>query len=174
MNISDHIIDDARYIASPNHDSRPEKTSISLIIIHAISMPVGEYVTENIVKLFTNELNPDDHPDFKAVSDLKVSSHLLITRSGDVLQFVPFHKRAWHAGISVFEEQENCNDFSIGIELEGTIYEKFTEEQYLVLNDVLGVLKQKYNIKDIVGHSDIAPDRKKDPGQHFEWERINV
>ena len=107
MNISDHIIDDARYIASPNYDSRPEKTSISLIIIHAISMPVGEYVTENIVKLFTNELNPDDHPDFKAVSDLKVSSHLLITRSGDILQFVPFHKRAWHAGISVFEDQEN-------------------------------------------------------------------
>ena len=174
MNISDHIIDDARYIASPNYDSRPEKTSISLIIIHAISMPAGEYVTENIVKLFTNELNPDDHPDFSAVSDLKVSSHLLITRSGDVLQFVPFHKRAWHAGISVFEEQENCNDFSIGIELEGTIHEKFTEEQYSVLNDVLGALKHKYNIKDVVGHSDIAPDRKQDPGQHFEWERINV
>ena len=97
MNISDHIIDDARYIASPNHDLRPEKTSISLIIIHAISMPVGEYVTENIVKLFTNELNPDDHPDFKAVSDLKVSSHLLITRSGDVLQFVPFNKMSYNS-----------------------------------------------------------------------------
>ena len=174
MNISDHIIDDALYIASPNYDSRPKKTSISLIIIHAISMPVGEYDTENIVKLFTNQLNPDDHADFKAVSDLKVSSHLLITRSGDVLQFVPFHKRAWHAGISVFEEQENCNDFSIGIELEGTIYEQFTEEQYSVLNDVLGALKQKYNINDVVGHSDISPDRKQDPGQYFEWERINV
>ena len=105
-------------------------------------MPVGEYVTENIVKLFTNELNPDDHPDFKAVSDLKVSSHLLITRSGDILQFVPFHKRAWHAGISVFEEQENCNDFSIGIELEGCDDDIFEEIQYEVLNSILNLLKK--------------------------------
>ena len=109
MNISDHIIDDARYIASPNYDSRPEKTSISLIIIHAISMPVGEYVTENIVKLFTNELNPDDHPDFKVVSDLKVSSHLLITRSGDVLQFVPFHKRSFVKRHKLKDISRSCN-----------------------------------------------------------------
>ena len=176
MNISDHIIDDARYIASPNYDSRPEKTSISLIIIHAISMPVGEYVTENIVKLFTNELNPDDHPDFKAVSDLKVSSHLLITRSGDVLQFVPFHKRAWHAGISVFEEQENCNDFSIGIELEGCDDDIFEEIQYEVLNSILNLLKTEYSVpnKNIVGHQHVAPERKTDPGPNFDWSKINV
>ena len=176
MNISDHIIDDARYIASPNYDSRPEKTSINLIIIHAISMPVGEYVTENIVKLFTNELNPDDHPDFKAVSDLKVSSHLLITRSGDVLQFVPFHKRAWHAGISVFEEQENCNDFSIGIELEGCDDDIFEEIQYEVLNSILNLLKKEYSIpnKNIVGHQHVAPERKTDPGPNFDWSKINV
>ena len=176
MNISDHIIDDARYIASPNHDSRPEKTSINLIIIHAISMPVGEYVTENIVKLFTNELNPDDHPDFKAVSDLKVSSHLLITRSGDVLQFVPFHKRAWHAGISVFEEQENCNDFSIGIELEGCDDDIFEEIQYEALNSILNLLKKEYLIpdKNIVGHQHVAPERKTDPGPNFDWSKINA
>ena len=176
MNISDHIIDDARYIASPNYDSRPEETSINLIIIHAISMPVGEYVTENIVKLFTNELNPDDHPDFKAVSDLKVSSHLLITRSGDVLQFVPFHKRAWHAGISVFEEQENCNDFSIGIELEGCDDDIFEEIQYEVLNSILNLLKKEYSIpnKNIVGHQHVAPERKTDPGPNFDWSKINA
>ena len=176
MNISDHIIDDARYIASPNYDSRPEKTSINLIIIHAISMPVGEYVTENIVKLFTNELNPDDHPDFKVVSDLKVSSHLLITRSGDVLQFVPFHKRAWHAGISVFEEQENCNDFSIGIELEGCDDDIFEEIQYEVLNSILNLLKNEYSIpdKNIVGHQHVAPERKTDPGPNFDWSKINA
>ena len=176
MNISDHIIDDARYIASPNYDSRPEKTSINLIIIHAISMPVGEYVTENIVKLFTNELNPDDHLDFKAVSDLKVSSHLLITRSGDVLQFVPFHKRAWHAGISVFEEQENCNDFSIGIELEGCDNDIFEEIQYEVLNSILNLLKKEYSIpdKNIVGHQHVAPKRKTDPGPNFDWSKINA
>ena len=176
MNISDHIIDDALYIASPNHDSRPEKTPISLIIIHAISMPVGEYVTENIVKLFTNELNPDGHPDFKAVSDLKVSSHLLITRSGDVLQFVPFHKRAWHAGISVFEEQENCNDFSIGIELEGCDGDIFEEIQYEVLNSILNLLKNEYSIpdKNIVGHQHVAPERKTDPGPNFDWSKINA
>jgi AmpD protein len=176
MNISDHIIDDARYIASPNHDSRPEKTSISLIIIHAISMPVGEYVTENIVKLFTNKLNPDGHPDFKAVSDLKVSSHLLITRSGDVLQFVPFHKRAWHAGISVFEEQENCNDFSIGIELEGCDDDIFEEIQYEALNSILNLLKNEYSIpdKNIVGHHHVAPERKTDPGPNFDWSKINT
>ena len=171
MNISDHIIDDARYIASPNHDLRPEKTSISLIIIHAISMPVGEYVTENIVKLFTNELNPDDHPDFKAVSDLKVSSHLLITRSGEVFQFVPFHKRAWHAGISVFEEQENCNDFSIGIELEGCDDEEFEKPQYHSLSKLINFLSidLQINKQNIVGHADIAPGRKTDPGPLFDW-----
>ena len=176
MNISDHIIDDALYIASPNYDSRPEKTSINLIIIHAISMPVGEYVTENIVKLFTNELNPDGHPDFKAVSDLKVSSHLLITRSGDILQFVPFHKRAWHAGISIFEEQENCNDFSIGIELEGCDDDIFEEIQYEALNSILNLLIKEYSIpdKNIVGHQHVAPERKTDPGPNFDWSKINT
>ena len=176
MNISDHIIDDARFIASPNYDSRPKKACISLIIIHAISMPAGEYVTENIVKLFTNELNPDHHPDFKAVSDLKVSSHLLITRSGDILQFVPFHKRAWHAGISVFEEQENCNDFSIGIELEGCDDDIFEEIQYEALNSILNLLKKEYSIpnKNIVGHQHVAPHRKTDPGPNFDWSKINA
>ena len=176
MNISDHIIDDVRFIASPNYDSRPDKTSINLIIIHAISMPAGEYVTENIVKLFNNELNPNDHPDFKAVSDLKVSSHLLITRSGDVLQFVPFHKRAWHAGISIFEEQENCNNFSIGIELEGCDDDIFEEIQYEVLNSILNLLKKEYSIpnKNIVGHQHVAPGRKTDPGPNFDWSKINA
>ena len=176
MNISDHIIDDARFIASPNYDSRPKKVCISLIIIHAISMPAGEYVTENIVKLFTNELNPDHHPDFKAVSDLKVSSHLLITRSGDILQFVPFHKRAWHAGISVFEEQENCNDFSIGIELEGCDDDIFEEIQYEALNSILNLLIKEYSIpnKNIVGHQHVAPHRKTDPGPNFDWSKINA
>ena len=174
MNISDHIIDDAHYIASPKHDSRPEKTSISLIIIHAISMPVGEYVTENIVKLFTNELNPDDHPDFKAVSDLKVSSHLLITRSGDVLQFVPFHKRAWHAGISTYKGRDDCNDFSIGIELEGFEDDIFEDIQYEKLSQITQILLQEYtgiSKENIKGHSDIAPGRKTDPGILFDWDR---
>lgn len=168
---SDHQIDVAKQIFSPNHSK--QKFPPEIIVLHCISLPEGHFGNDNIIELFTNKLDCKKE-EFSSLKGLKVSSHLLINRNGEILQFVPFNKTAWHAGVSQYKGRENCNDFSIGIELEGTIYEKFTEEQYLVLNDVLGALKQKYNIKDIVGHSDIAPDRKQDPGQHFQWERINV
>jgi AmpD protein len=126
--------------------------------------------------LFTNNLKIDLHPSFQDLKDLRVSSHLLITRIGEIIQFVPFNLRAWHAGISSYEGRENCNDFSIGIELEGCDHEIFTAEQYHALNQILRILADEYAItrENIVGHSDIAPGRKTDPGPFFMWNKIKL
>ena len=175
MHVSpNHKIDGVEYIPSPNCEKRPKNTFPEIIVIHAISIPEGEYITQNIIDLFTNNLDTKSHFSFKSLDGIKVSAHLLITRNGNVLQFVPFDKKAWHAGVSSYRKRKNCNDFSIGIELEGCNYEDFNERQYNSLNKILAVLMEHYGIKkeDIVGHSYIAPDRKTDPGPRFDWNQI--
>ena len=148
---------------------------ISLLVIHNISLPPGEFGGDYIEKLFTNSLDPNDHPYFSEIYDLKVSSHLLIERDGSLVQFVPFNKKAWHAGVSSFKGRENCNEFSIGIELEGTDENAYTDDQYRALIDItkeLMLVFQDIKKENIVGHSDISPDRKKDPGIKFDWEYL--
>ena len=159
-------------IDSPNRDERPEGTAVSLLVIHNISLPPGRFGGEGIIELFTNRLDPNQHPYYATIKDLRVSSHFLIRRDGDVVQFVSCRQRAWHAGVSSWRGRERCNDFSIGIELEGTDDMPFTDAQYDRLNGLLTALYRRYPIADTVGHSDIAPGRKTDPGPCFDWERI--
>ena len=152
--------------------SERKTEEISLLVFHNISLPPGEYGGGYIQKLFTNDLDPNDHPYFSEIYDLKVSSHLLIERDGSLVQFVPFNKKAWHAGVSSFKGRENCNEFSIGIELEGTDENAYTDEQYRALIDItkeLMLVFQDIKKENIVGHSDIAPGRKTDPGKAFNW-----
>ncbi len=166
---------DTLYIPSPNCNDRPEPDDISLIVVHGISLPAGHFDGPYIEQLFTNRLDIQQHESFKAIEALKVSSHLLIRRDGQVIQFVPFDKRAWHAGLSQFENREDCNDFSIGIELEGTDEIPYEEAQYQQLAGVIKALLTRYpeiNQKRIVGHSDIAPGRKTDPGPAFDWAKL--
>jgi AmpD protein len=162
----------AKIILSPNFDSRPNKFNVNLIVIHNISLPPRIYGGNNIIDLFTNKLNPDDHEYFRSIASLKVSSHFLIRRDGSLFQFVSCLDRAWHAGESSWNQINNCNDFSIGIELEGSDYDAFEAEQYACLNELIQSLIKEYPIKDIAGHSDIAPSRKTDPGPYFEWSKI--
>lgn len=164
----------ATHIPSPNRDRRPSDCAIDLLVIHNISLPPGEYGTGCIQDLFCNALDCSRHPYFRQLEGLEVSSHLLIERSGQVIQFVSFEERAWHAGQSSFQGRSRCNDFSIGIELEGTDEESYTDQQYQVLGEVTAALRQHYPAiaKDrITGHSDIAPGRKTDPGPAFDWQR---
>lgn len=156
---------------SPNYNKRPANT-IDLLVIHNISLPAGEFGGCYIDDLFLNQLDFDAHPSFFELRELKVSSHLLIRRAGTITQYVAFDQRAWHAGVSYYGERANCNDFSIGIELEGDDNTPYTDEQYRVLSEVASVLIRQYSIspRDIVGHCDIAPKRKTDPGPSFDWE----
>ena len=160
---------DARRIVSPNHDARPDGTVIDLLVIHNISLPPGVYGGNAIVELFTNKLDPKAHPYFETITDLRVSAHLLIRRDGSAIQFVAFHERAWHAGVSSWKGRERCNDFSIGVELEGTDEEPFTIAQYAKLIGVTQLLQRAYPLTHAAAHSDIAPARKTDPGPHFDW-----
>lgn len=165
-------LEDAKICLSPNCSDR-DTQEISLLVIHNISLPPGEYGGGFIEQFFTNKLKSDEHPYFKDIVALKVSSHLLIERDGSITQFVPFNKKAWHAGVSSYQGRENCNEFSIGIEIEGTDDTSYTKEQYNSLIQVTMNLMEAYpNIQknSIVGHSDIAPERKTDPGQAFDWE----
>ena len=160
---------------SPNCDDRPQGVVPELLVIHGISLPPGEFGGPWIDRLFTNSLPKDVHPYFTEVADLKVSSHLLIRRQGELVQYVSFNKRAWHAGQSCFQGRECCNDFSIGIELEGSDELAYTEIQYTKLNQLVAVLLSTYpslSADRIVGHSDIAPGRKTDPGVAFDWLRL--
>jgi AmpD protein len=168
---SDGIYQDAQFIASPNFDERPD-TPVTLIVIHNISLPHGEYGSNDIIDLFSNRLDPQAHPYFSEIHHLRVSSHFLIRRDGSLIQFVPCLKRAWHAGLSNWQGRERCNDFSVGVELEGSDHEAFEDAQYLRLNQLLEALKTAYPIEAITGHSDIAPGRKTDPGPYFDWSRI--
>lgn len=160
----------ARYIASPNCDERPNRNDISLLVIHAISLPPEEFSGTGVVELFTNQLNPQAHPYYQTLTDLKVSSHFFIRRDGEIIQFVPCLLRAWHAGASSWQGRTCCNDFSIGIELEGSDNQPFEPQQYTRLIKLTQVLQATYPIRDIVGHADIAPQRKTDPGPHFDWQ----
>ena len=171
LKIKNNLIVGAEVELSTNSSERYD--DIELIVIHCISLPEGEYNNNHPKDLFLNKLDLSIHPSFETLKNLKVSSHLLINRDGSFQQFVPFNKCAWHAGQSSFEGKEDCNKFSIGIELEGTVNESFTDQQYTILNEIIGLLKKEYPIKNIVGHSEIAASRKKDPGPYFEWKRIN-
>lgn len=175
MNISQHWLANAQKIPSPNYDARADASDISLLVIHCISLPPGEFGGDYISQLFCNQLNPDVHPYFKEIYQLTVSAHLLIRRDGEIVQYVPFDKRAWHAGVSSYQGRERCNDFSIGIELEGTEFVAYTDAQYDALNAVIDSLLENYpklSRQGITGHSDIAPGRKTDPGASFDWSRI--
>lgn len=165
----------ARMVESPNQNSRPENLDIDLLVIHNISLPPGEYGSSCIDQFFCNDLDTESHPFFKEIAELQVSAHLLIDRRGRLTQYVPFSKSAWHAGESQHCGRDSCNDFSIGIELEGSDFEKFTDSQYSSLATVSHLLLEAYpkmSVDNIVGHSDIAPTRKTDPGPFFEWLRF--
>jgi N-acetyl-anhydromuramoyl-L-alanine amidase len=170
---SDGICTEAHLIASPNVDERPQQ-EISLIVIHNISLPPNQYGGEGVIELFTNTLNPETHPYYAEIAHLKVSSHFFIRRDGSLIQFASCLARAWHAGVSNWQGRERCNDFSIGIELEGSDFEAFEPHQYDTLKSLINALKQAYPIQAITGHSDIAPDRKTDPGPYFDWSLIKT
>ena len=167
---------DAQWRISPNQDVRPENVQPDLVVIHHISLPPGEFrnqsSSQHIVDFFQNKLDPNRHPYFAEIADQKVSSHFLITRSGELIQFVSTQNKAWHAGKSNFLGRERCNDFSIGIELEGDGDTPFEAAQYLVLAKLIKKLMSTYPLLQFAGHSDIAPDRKTDPGISFDWKKF--
>lgn len=156
---------------SPNFDQRPDPADIVLLVIHNISLPPGEFGTGYPADLFLNQLDIDAHPWFEQIRGLRVSAHFLIERDGTTIQFVSCHDRAWHAGASSFEQRSRCNDFSIGIELEGTDDLPYTDAQYHALGQLTQELKKHYPLQAVRGHCHIAPDRKTDPGPAFEWHR---
>ncbi len=172
MRLKNHKLTEARFLPSPNYNQRPEQTIIDLIVIHGISLPPGVYGAEFVEDFFCNKLDYNQHSYFVTIKNLKVSAHLLIKRSGDVVQFVPFDKRAWHCGKSHHKGRDNCNDFSIGIEIEGSDNIAYNNVQYQRLNRIISVLKQNYPIENLVGHSDISPERKTDPGSAFDWSKV--
>ena len=175
VNAETGLLSPARLCLSPNRDERPTGKPIDLLILHGISLPPGQFGGDEIEALFLNRLDWDAHPYFDEIRGLEVSAHLLIRRDGEIVQFVPFTERAWHAGESNFRGRSRCNDFSIGIELEGEDETPYDDEQYRVLPHVLQALLQAYpNIspREIAGHCDVAPGRKVDPGPAFDWLRL--
>ena len=175
MKIESHWLSDVTKVPSPNFDERPVELDISLIVVHCISLPPEQFGGEYIDQLFCNRLNSDEHPYFKEIAPLKVSAHVLIRRTGEIVQYVAFNKRAWHAGVSEYEGRQKCNDFSIGIELEGVETREYTNEQYEQLTRVIKVLLGYYphlSSQHITGHSEISPGRKTDPGDSFNWNRL--
>lgn len=166
------LLPDIDFIPSPNCDERPAGEEISLVVIHAISLPPGEFGGDGVLQLFTNRLDPAQHPYFAGIHRLRVSAHFFVRRDGRIIQFVPCAKRAWHAGASSWQGRERCNDFSLGIELEGCDDLPFEPVQYRRLVDLIGMLARRYALNDIVGHADIAPGRKTDPGPHFDWTHL--
>jgi N-acetyl-anhydromuramoyl-L-alanine amidase len=159
-------------VPSPNRDARPSQTAISLLVVHGISLPPGSFSGDAIERLFTNRLDPAAHPYFATIAGMRVSSHFLIRRNGELTQFVACSERAWHAGASSWRGSERCNDFSIGIELEGTDDVPYATAQYTMLARLVRALARRYPIAEVVGHSDIAPGRKTDPGPAFDWPRL--
>jgi len=171
------LLTGVRHVPSPNCDDRPPGMLPDLIVVHGISLPPGEYGGPWIDRLFTNSLPHEAHPYFETVAGLRVSSHLLIRRDGAVVQYVPLHRRAWHAGASSWQGRERCNDFSIGIEVEGSDHETYDSTQYAMLARVITLLCRSYptlSLDRVVGHSDIAPGRKTDPGPAFDWPRLRA
>jgi AmpD protein len=166
---ADGRVDRARFVASPNSDERPADARIELIVVHAISLPPGEFGGHAIEELFLNTLDTGAHPYYSTLVGLRVSAHFLIRRAGDLTQFVPCLRRAWHAGVSEWRGRSACNDFSVGIELEGCDEQPFEAAQYATLAELTHALEQAYPIAGIAGHCDVAPGRKTDPGPHFDW-----
>lgn len=164
----------ARYLASPNCDDRPPGTAIDLIVIHNISLPPGVFGGAHIAAFFCNRLDPAVHPYFATIAAQRVSAHFLVGRDGAIVQFVPCHRRAWHAGVSHWRGRDRCNDFSIGIELEGADDVAFEAIQYEQLARLAEAIRRRHPIRDIAGHSEIAPDRKTDPGPAFDWPRFSA
>lgn len=168
----DGVVRAAAQVPSPNFDARPFDVRVSLLVIHNISLPPGQFGGPWIVELFTNRLDPTAHPYFASLADLRVSAHFLIRREGTLAQFVSCGLRAWHAGESIWRRRSNCNDFSIGVELEGTDELPYEDIQYRTLARLTRALRRRYPLKDIAGHRDIAPKRKTDPGPAFDWARF--
>lgn len=164
----------ATHVPSPFHDARPAGTAIELLVLHNISLPPGVFGTGDIARLFVGQLDAGAHPFFADLAGGRVSAHFLIDRTGAVIQFVPTVERAWHAGRSTFEGRDACNDFSIGIELEGTDFTPFTDAQYDALARLIRILQAAHPLRAIRGHSDIARDRKTDPGPCFKWARLRA
>jgi N-acetyl-anhydromuramoyl-L-alanine amidase len=162
----------ATRIVSPNHDARPAGAKITLIVVHGISLPPGKFGGDGVARLFTNTLDPRSDPYYPGIAHLRVSSHFFIRRDGTLVQFVPCGLRAWHAGVSSWRGRASCNDYSIGIELEGTDDLAYSAAQYRMLARVARALRGCFPIRDMVGHSDIAPGRKTDPGAAFDWPRL--
>jgi AmpD protein len=162
----------ATRIVSPNRDTRPPGIVPSLVVVHGISLPPRTFGGDGVVRLFTNTLDAGAHPYYATIASLRVSAHFFIRRGGALLQFVPCSERAWHAGVSSWRGRERCNDFSIGIELEGTDDIAYSAAQYTMLAGLLKALKRRYPIEAAVGHSDVAPGRKTDPGPAFDWDRL--
>lgn len=162
----------ARRVPSPNFDARPEAMPVELLVIHNISLPPGQFGSGDIEALFQNRLDPDRHPFFATIHAARVSAHFLVRRDGELVQFVSCHQRAWHAGQSQFQGRERCNDFSIGIELEGCDTQPFEPAQYEVAARLTRLLRAHFPIRAVAGHSDIAPGRKTDPGPCFDWDRF--
>lgn len=176
MQLQEGWIAGVRRVPSPHFNQRPDDETPSLLVVHNISLPPGEFGGPWIDALFTGQLDPEAHPYFAEIHPLRVSAHCLIRRDGEIVQYVPFHLRAWHAGVSRYRGREACNDFSIGIELEGTDTQPYTDAQYAALRSVTEVLLQHYPLmaQNMVGHSDIAPERKTDPGPSFDWARFRA
>ncbi len=171
------LLDVARQLPSPNCDARPAGTEIDLLVIHNISLPPGCFGGDAIDCFFTNTLDADADPFYEEICEMRVSAHLLVRRDGSIVQYVPFTQRAWHAGVSCYEGRDSCNDYSIGIELEGTDERVYEEIQYRVLQQLIKILRQSYpGIREgrIVGHSDVAAGRKTDPGPAFDWSKIRA
>ena len=171
------LVEGVAYYASEHANGRPQGVPVSLIVVHAISLPPGQFGGDDVINLFQGKLDSEAHPYYRQLAGIRVSAHCWIRRHGELVQFVPFHLRAWHAGISRFAHRTNVNDFSIGIELEGTETSQFTEVQYAQLNALIAALKRAYpslQSAPIVGHSDVAPVRKTDPGLGFDWSRVSV
>lgn len=165
----------AEKLCSPNFDTRPENAGIRLIVIHGISLPPGEFGGGFIQQFFCNRLEVDRHPFFREIADMRVSAHCLIERGGNIIQFVSFLDRAWHAGVSSWHGEQACNDFSVGIELEGTDTMAYSDSQYEQLVLLIQCLRARFpqiDRKAVCGHSDIAPGRKTDPGLSFDWARV--
>lgn len=163
-----------RRLPSPNFDPRPDGMAVELLVVHNISLPPDEFGGPGVEQLFTNTLNPDEHPYYAEIQGLKVSAHFFIRRDGSLVQFVSCLERAWHAGASQWQGRERCNDFSIGVELEGCDSQPFEEAQYETLGCLTAALRAAYPLRALVGHSDIAPGRKTDPGPCFDWSRLTL
>tara|TARA_B100000902_G_C26859132_1_gene692140 strand:+ start:109 stop:651 length:543 start_codon:yes stop_codon:yes gene_type:complete len=175
INTNTYLIDNITYQCSSNCDARPINIDIDTIVIHCISLPAGVYDNNYIIDLFQNKLDVTKDASFESLVDLKVSAHLLVRRDGTIIQLVPFNLRAWHAGVSRHKGRKNFNDFSIGIEVEGTPNSRYTDIQYEKLNELIAAIKlcyPKITDNNIIGHNEISPGRKEDPGSFFEWDKI--